>query len=59
MKEELKKKIKIKEQYTLNPILSYKIFKLSFSTNDNNQLLENYLNFYNRWYSTFIKTLFL
>jgi len=27
-----------------------------FSTNDNNQLLENYLNFCNRWYSTFIKT---
>ena len=45
-----------KKLFKVNPTLSYKIFKLSFSTNNNNQLLENYLNFCNRWYSTFIKT---
>ena len=45
-----------KKLFKVNPTLSYKIFKLSFSTNNNNQLLDNYLNFCNRWYSTFIKT---
>ena len=55
-KDSLKKMNVLNQKFRVHVLQgSYKIFKLSFSNNDNNRLLENYLNFCICCYSTFIK----